>query len=192
MPRQKVTKEFVTHQALKIFRLQSYHKTTMADIAHSCGLLKGSIYHYFSGKDDLMIAVMEYVHKFFKENIFIHAYDKELEPEERMKQMIAVAKKVYLGPEGGDLMGNIGLETAHVNPEFSNPIRVFFKDYIRAFKAIYVERYPEDEAQRLAELALSELQGALVLSRILKKKDLFATVNNRLIDRLSNIQTTVW
>ena len=192
LPKQKVTKEFVTHQALKIFRVQSYHKTTMSDIAHSCGLLKGSIYHYFAGKEDLMKAVIEYVHKFFKETIFIHAYNKELDAEQRMNEMIAMAKKVYLGPEGGDLMGNVGLETAHVNPEFSEPIRSFFKDYIKAFKAIYLEQFPEEEAQKLAELALAEMQGALVLSRILKKKDIFATVNKRLVNRLNNVQTSVW
>ena len=58
MPKQKVNKEFIVHQALKLFRQKSYHQATMADIADACGLLKGSIYHYFKSKDELMIAVL--------------------------------------------------------------------------------------------------------------------------------------
>ena len=53
MPIQKVTKEEVVRQALLLFKKQGYHRTSMSDLATVCGLLKGSFYHYFSGKDAL-------------------------------------------------------------------------------------------------------------------------------------------
>ena len=52
MPRQKVDEKTIIKEALKLFRQKSYHATSMADIALACGLLKGSLYHYFNSKED--------------------------------------------------------------------------------------------------------------------------------------------
>lgn len=47
MPKAKVSETFILNQALKIFSQKSYYNATMADIAQACGLLKGSMYHYY-------------------------------------------------------------------------------------------------------------------------------------------------
>ena len=192
MPKQKVNKEFILHQSLKLFRQKSYHNTTMSDIANACGLLKGSIYHYFSSKEELMKEVMFYVSKYFKDQVFVHAYNKELEPKARLQKMIERAEHLFLDTEKGCVMGNIGLETAHIHPEFSELIRFFFKDYLKAFKTIYAEVFEEDKAQAMAEQGLAELEGALMMSRIFNKKDYFVKANNRLIERIDTYQTIVW
>src|SRR6187431_3097242 len=127
MPKQKVNKEYVVHQALKMFRKKSYHQATMANIGEAVGLLKGSIYHYFDSKEELMKEVMMYVHKFFQDQVFMHAYDKSIPAKERLEKMVAVTEHVFLGSEKGNIMGNMGLETAHVNPEFQEHIQIFFK-----------------------------------------------------------------
>jgi len=184
MPKQKVNKEFVVHQALKMFRKKSYHQATMANIAESVGLLKGSIYHYFTSKEELMKEVMVYVHKFFRDQVFVHAYDKDIPAKERLQRMSEAAERVFLGSENGNIMGNIGLETAHVNPEFQEQIQIFFKQYIKALKTIYAEKFLDDKAQELAEQAIAEMEGSLMLSRIFNKKDYFLKANKRVIDRL--------
>lgn len=187
MPKQKVNKEFVVHQALKMFRKKSYHQATMANIGESVGLLKGSIYHYFDSKEELMKEVMIYVHKFFRDQVFMYAYDKNLPAKERLEKMIAVTEHVFLGSEKGNIMGNMGLETAHVNPEFQEHIQVFFKQYMKALKTIYAEKYPEEKAQDLAEQTIAEMEGSLMLSRIFNKRDYFLKANRRAIERLVTI-----
>ncbi len=187
MPKQKVNKEYVVHQALKMFRKKSYHQATMANIGEAVGLLKGSIYHYFDSKEELMKEVMMYVHKFFQDQVFVHAYDKNLAAKERMEKMIAVTERVFLSSEKGNIMGNIGLETAHVNPEFQELIQIFFKQYLKALKTIYSEKYPEEKAQELAEQTVAEMEGSLMLSRIFNKKDFFLKTNKRALERLDVI-----
>jgi len=187
MPKQKVNKEFVVHQALKMFRKKSYHQATMADIGESVGLLKGSIYHYFDSKEELMREVMFYVDKFFRDQVFVHAYDKRLQAKERLEKMIAVTEHVFLGSAKGNIMGNVGLETAHVNPEFQEYIQIFFKQYFKALKTIYSEKYPEEKAQDLAEQTVAEMEGSLMLSRIFNKKDYFLKANKRAVERLETI-----
>ncbi len=49
----------------------SYDKVTMAEIAADAGLKKGSLYHYFAGKEDLMLAVVGRKRKIFHDQVEI-------------------------------------------------------------------------------------------------------------------------
>ena len=44
-------------QAAKVFASQGYDQTTMQEVASSMGLATGALYHYFSGKEQLLIAI---------------------------------------------------------------------------------------------------------------------------------------
>lgn len=45
--------------ARKLFQEKDYEKTTMRDVMESVGIAKGTIYHYFSSKEELLEAVVE-------------------------------------------------------------------------------------------------------------------------------------
>lgn len=45
--------------ATRIFREKGYHATSMQDIAEAVGLLKGSLYHYISSKQELLLRISE-------------------------------------------------------------------------------------------------------------------------------------
>jgi AcrR family transcriptional regulator len=49
----------VLSAAVKLFRRNGYHATTMDDVAADVGLNKGTLYHYFSSKSALLFAVFE-------------------------------------------------------------------------------------------------------------------------------------
>src|SRR5690606_18941267 len=55
----KTDRDKVIDCALRLFREKGYHATSMADISEACGLLKGSIYHYFPGKKELAAAALD-------------------------------------------------------------------------------------------------------------------------------------
>ena len=76
MPVKKVEKFDIIKQALNLFRTQGYHKTTMANIGDACGLLKGSVYHYFSSKEDLMREVLEVLRDHYRGKVFIYGFEK--------------------------------------------------------------------------------------------------------------------
>ena len=60
----------------------------MANIAYACGLIKGSIYHYFKSKDEIGLESLKYIHKYFIDNIFSLVYDKNLKDEEKIKLFV--------------------------------------------------------------------------------------------------------
>ncbi len=48
--------------AERLFRDRGFAETSMDDIAHAVGLLKGSVYYYIDTKDDLLFAIASGVH----------------------------------------------------------------------------------------------------------------------------------
>jgi AcrR family transcriptional regulator len=52
--------EEITQAAVRLFERKGYHATSVQDIADEVGLQKGSLYHYISSKEDLL---MQLAHK---------------------------------------------------------------------------------------------------------------------------------
>lgn len=49
--------------AARVFHEQGYEATSIQDIADELGVLKGSVYYYISGKEDLLFELLQEVHK---------------------------------------------------------------------------------------------------------------------------------
>ncbi len=190
MPKQKVGETFILKESLKLFRKKSYHNTSMADIAEACGLLKGSIYHYFPGKEALMKEVLAHVHSLIKTEVLSIAYLSDQAPGERLEAMFRQFNKVFLSEESGDLMGNIGVETAWVIPEFSEQIRSFFQDWMDAHRHIYEDVTDHEQAAELAEQTVAEIEGAVMMTRIFRDPSFLRKAYRRIGDRLNEIAET--
>jgi TetR/AcrR family transcriptional repressor of nem operon len=156
----------------------------MADIAQACGLQKGSLYHYFPSKEDLMKRVIKMVHEFFKTNVFAHAYDKSIPPQERLEKLFLAAEAVFLDKEKGSLLGNMGVETALMVPEFAELVRRFFMDFFHAVKTIYLDKYPEKIANELAERSVAEIEGSLMFSRVFNDHTYLKNTTKRILNRI--------
>jgi AcrR family transcriptional regulator len=63
------TKTQILEAALHVFVKSGYSKTTMDDIVSKSGHSKGAIYHYYSSKKDLFLALIDYWESYFFKNI---------------------------------------------------------------------------------------------------------------------------
>jgi TetR/AcrR family transcriptional repressor of nem operon len=189
MPKQKADEETIILEALKLFRKQSYFNTSMSEIAEASGLQKGSLYHYFPSKEDLMKKVIKNVHDFFKANVFIHAYDKSIAPQQRLERLFLSAEKVFLNEEKGNLLGNMGVETALMAPEFNKLVQKFFLDFFHAVKTIYLDKYGEQIANELAERSVAEIEGSLMFSRVFNDHNYLKNTTKRILNRIDNTTT---
>ncbi|MFO7615570.1 MAG: TetR/AcrR family transcriptional regulator [Bacteroidales bacterium] len=67
MPRTEVQNEeirelkrnLIMHTALDLFANKGYYTTSISRIAHEAKISKGLMYHYFSSKEELILAIME-------------------------------------------------------------------------------------------------------------------------------------
>src|SRR2546427_11553724 len=53
------TLDDIVSAAAKIFRTKGYHAATVRDIADEVGILKGSLYHHFDSKEELLYLVVK-------------------------------------------------------------------------------------------------------------------------------------
>lgn len=49
----------IYHAAVRLFEERGYHATSVQDLADAVGLQKASLYHYMSGKEDLLFRIVE-------------------------------------------------------------------------------------------------------------------------------------
>ena len=177
MPVKKVEKFDIIKQALNLFRTQGYHKTTMANIGDACGLLKGSVYHYFSSKEDLMREVLEVLRDHYRDKVFIYAYDETKSAFERLRLLGEKSIEVFVNGEGACLMANIAMETNDVVPEFRKPIRGFFDEWVNALAFIYSDRYSQEAARIFAQESVCAIEGAAMMMRIYNDKNYLLTAH---------------
>lgn len=166
MPVKKVDKRTLIKESLSVFRQKGYHNATMSDIAVACGLLKGSIYHYFPSKEELMKAVIQYLHEWYKREVFSIAYEEGKSGEEKLAELATISEQIFYKEPGGCLMANIGLETANTYPDFAELIKGFFEEWITALAYIFEEFYASSEARLIAELSVGEIEGAVMLMQV--------------------------
>ena len=62
--RKSERRESILQAASELFGSKGYLETKMSDIADACGIAKGTMYEYFSSKDEL---AAEWCRNFFKE-----------------------------------------------------------------------------------------------------------------------------
>lgn len=56
-----MTKDTIIQVALRLFLQQGYKYVSLVDVAAEAGITKGGIYHYFSGKEDLLYTAVHYL-----------------------------------------------------------------------------------------------------------------------------------
>lgn len=171
MPVQKASKQDIVFEALKLFRSRGYHKTTMAEIGTACGLLKGSIYHYFPSKEELMIAVLRFLRSYYHENVFAIAYQEERPALDRLKELGRHSQEIFVRGDGACLMGNIAMETIDVVPEFHPVIKAFFDDWVKALAHIFSTSYSKKAALFFARESVCAIEGAAMMMRIYQDPD---------------------
>jgi len=159
----KTDRDNVIDGALNLFRVKGYHHTSMSDISGACGLLKGSVYHYFPGKKDLAVAALDRVIEDVRAKLFIPANDDGRSPQERLRALADAVERYFIGREGGCVMGNLALEVGGGVPEFVERIRTYFEDWAKALTAILETRYETARAAELAEDAVARVQGAIMM-----------------------------
>ena len=166
MARRKTDRDEVVGRALELFRVNGYHRTSMAEISAACGLLKGSMYHYFPSKEALAVAAIEHVIDDNHGKIISPAYDDGRPAKERLAAFAQALEDYFTNRDGGCLMGNLALEACHSVPEFVPLIRRYFGECTAAVAHLLSSAYGVERARELAEDSLAALQGAIMMMRI--------------------------
>jgi AcrR family transcriptional regulator len=159
----------IVRAAATLFRRNGYAATGINEIAEVSGAPKGSLYHYFpKGKDEIAEAAVRFAGK---------GVVATLEKLEREHQSAASMMRAYCrllagwmaksGFRDGCPIATTLLESAPQSSEMAAVGREAFAGWCGVIaRALARDGFGKVEARRLATLAVSSIEGALILARV--------------------------
>jgi AcrR family transcriptional regulator len=165
------TREKLVETAAALFARQGYTATGMADILKAAQVHRGSLYHAFPAKKDLLLAVLERYLAGLEERVVAPAFAGISDPIERVFALLGRYRR-FLDETHcsfGCPIGSLALELH----EADDDIRALLAANFRAW-AGHVERCLDEAGNRLpadldrpalARFVLVTMEGAVMLAR---------------------------
>ena len=183
MPVYKTSREEIIRESFKVFLRKGYYHTTISDLSKACQIEKPHFYYYFKSKKDLMLAVLDFGKEWVIKNMFVHAYNQQLSPAERMRKLLEVLRSLYSKDFTGCIYSNTALETSNNEDEFAPVIKEYFGIWKKTLITIYIEKYNLQESEQRAVRFFNELNGAILMMKLYKDISyLDEFINNHLND----------
>lgn len=160
------------------FREYGFEGASLAVLSKATGLGKGSLYNFFPrGKEEMMEAVLADIDRWFAEAVFA-PLEQAGDPAGAITAMFADVTAYFRSGRRVCLIGALGLNAS--GEVFAAKVRGYFARWIAALaRCLEAAKVPPGDAQRLAEEAVSAIQGAIVLARALGDDSAF----NRIVER---------
>ncbi len=165
MPKRKVDKRDIISAAYYLFTAQGFAKTSMADIASACGLLKGSIYHYFDSKESLIEAVLQSSLAYKSLGLIPIAYNEDIPPQERLERFLKSIDAQSILEQQGNLVMGAALELGSQS-RYRQHLANIFNEWIQAVGMILGGHSNMSQPRLEAEELLAQLQGAILLTLV--------------------------
>lgn len=165
------TRSKILEAAMHLFWEKGYQSTSIADVLARAGVNSGSLYHFFPGKQDLLLAVLDAYHQGIHDLLLAPAWEGVDDPIERIFALLAAYRAAIVQTECtyGCPIGSLALEIHEPDPPVREKLAANFTAWIDAVEGCLVEagdRLSADADRRaLAELVLTTMEGGVMLAR---------------------------
>lgn len=175
--RGRITRQRIVETAAELFLRQGVHATGLDEILRAAGASKSQLYHYFSGKEELVRAVIE-----LRRDVLLAAqrplFDR-LDSWMGIEAWFAWIVDYQKGPGGrlGCPIGSLANELAHTAEPARRDLAACLAQWRHAIAA-GLERMrdrgdlvPGSDPERLAAATLAAIEGGLLLTRAERSTD---------------------
>ena len=179
MGKSNSTRERLVDSARELFWARGYEATSVADILERAEVHSGSLYHFFGGKEDLLLAVVDRYREFLWPNVFSSAIEDTEDPIERVFGVLAQYREALAsnGCTRGCPIGNLALEVSDSHPAARAKLAENFEDWRlwvrRCFEEAGDRLPPDTDLDALATLVLTTMEGGVMLARVHKDLSLY-------------------
>lgn len=170
------TRDTLIDTATELFLGRGFGLVGMNELCAASSVNKGTFYHFFRSKSDLLVASIErYAERFAAAFDEIAASDASpADKIERLFDIPAQANRDWKSTHGfsqGCLIGNMSLELTAVDPGVQNAIRRAFARWSVPIAKVVDELVAEGTLQEIdrraaAEVVIALMQGGLLLAKV--------------------------
>lgn len=177
MPRHGNSRDRLISAAMQLMRERGYEAVGVEAICQQAGLNKGSFYHYFPGKSDLALAVLESCWQEYQKTVLAPAFQPAVPPLERLGLFFSQSYRCHRqareqsGHLCGCFFGTLGAELSSRDDK----IRSRVEGIMQAIASYFEEALLEARSQGLirvndvtvtAQAMVACMEGMVLLAKI--------------------------
>lgn len=165
------TRERILEAARELFYLQGFEATSVAEILEKAEVNSGSLYYFFRGKEDLLLAGLETYKEMLWPMVIEPVFRRLEDPIERIFGILDGYRQglLYTLCTGGCPIGNLAIEVGDHHPEARQKIAENFAgwcSWIRRCLDDAGDRLPANlDGEALAQFVLTVMEGAVMQAR---------------------------
>src|SRR5215210_4659408 len=165
------TRGHIIGAAMELFWAKGYGSTSIADILSRSQVNSGSLYHFFPGKQDVLIAVLEAYRDGIGPVLLEPAWVGIDDPVERVFALLGSYCRALVETDCtyGCPIGSLALELHEPDPPVRELLAANFRGWVDAVERQLrsaADRFPAGtDIHALAELALNVMEGGVMQSR---------------------------
>jgi TetR/AcrR family transcriptional repressor of nem operon len=165
------TRSRIIVAAMELFWEKGFNSTSVADILSRSQVNSGSLYHFFPGKQDVLIGVLEAYRDGIGEMLLAPAWDGVDDPIEKIFALLERYRRHVVETDCvyGCPIGSLALELHEPDPAVRGLLAANFANWTAAIEARLADaadRLPRDlDRKALAEFVLTAMEGAVMQAR---------------------------
>jgi len=165
------TRDRIVLAAIRLFAEKGYGSTSVADLLHAAKVNSGSLYHFFPGKQDVLLGVLDAYRRGIGPMLLDPAWRDVDDPIERVFALLASYRRRLAASDChyGCPIGSIALELHEPDPPVRKLLAANFAAWTAAVEACYTAagaRLPARvDRHALAVFTLTTMEGGVMLSR---------------------------
>jgi TetR/AcrR family transcriptional repressor of nem operon len=171
------TRQEIIRKAAPLFNQKGYEGTALSDLMEATGLEKGGIYRHFESKQELAGEAFSHAWKMAMDRRF-EGIDEIPNAVDRLQQFLRNFRERRSGlVAGGCPLLNTAIEADDGNPELRGKARAALHSWQDRLQSIVEEGQQKGEigsdvdAEEVATLIITTLEGSLMVSRLQKKDE---------------------
>src|SRR6201996_8753011 len=157
--------------AMELFSEKGYGSTSISDILSRSQANSGSLYHFFPGKQDVLVGVLELYRDGIHQMLLEPAWQGVEDPIARIFALLDRYRAALMESEClyGCPIGSLALELHEPDPPVRELLAANFRAWVAAVEnclSAAADRFPVGTSfQALAELALNVMEGGVMQAR---------------------------
>jgi TetR/AcrR family transcriptional repressor of nem operon len=165
------TRNRILMTAMELFWEKGYNSTSVSDILSRSQIHSGSLYHFFPGKQDVLVGVLEFYRDGIEDNLLAPAWEGVEDPVDRIFALLAGYRMqlVLTDCTYGCPIGNLALEIHEPDPKVRELLAANFSNWVGAIEGCLEQAGDRIGAwvdrRALAEFVLTVMEGALMQAR---------------------------
>jgi TetR/AcrR family transcriptional repressor of nem operon len=163
------TRDRVVQAAMELFWRKGYGSTSIADILETAQVNSGSLYYFFKGKQELLVAVLEAYRDGIGPMLLEPSWGEVADPIEKIFALLGTYRRLLVETDCfyGCPIGSLALELHEPDPQVRELIAANFTNWTQAVKQCLDEAGLADrtDSLALAELVLNVMEGGVMQTR---------------------------